>query len=80
MIKCVIYTWRGEAELISVIMGIYNEKKQNVAKAINSILNQTERDIEFIICDDGSDKEFYNWLKIFCSKDNRIILLRNKQN
>ncbi|RKJ68083.1 glycosyltransferase [Roseburia sp. 1XD42-69] len=80
MIKCVIYTWRGEAELISVIMGIYNEQKQNAGKAINSILNQTERDIEFIICDDGSDKEFYNWLIKFCSKDNRIILLRNKQN
>lgn len=80
MIKCVIYTWRGEAELISVIMGIYNEQKQNAGKAINSILNQTERNIEFIICDDGSDKEFFNWLQNFCSKDNRIILLRNKQN
>lgn len=65
---------------ISVIMGIYNEQKQYAVKAIDSILNQTEKNIEFIICDDGSEKEFYNWLQDFCSKDSRIILLRNEKN
>lgn len=65
---------------ISVIMGIYNEKKQYAAKAIDSILNQTEKNIEFIICDDGSKKEFYDWLQQFCSKDSRIVLLRNEKN
>ena len=48
---------------ISVIMGIYNENKKQAAQAITSILNQTFQDFEFIICDDGSGMEFYQWLK-----------------
>lgn len=66
--------------MISVIMGIYNEQTSYAKKAIYSILNQTEKNIELIICDDGSNKEFYNWLQHFCRKDNRITLLRNKHN
>ena len=39
---------------LSVLMGIYNEKKkEQVEMAISSILNQSYHDFEFIICDDG---------------------------
>lgn len=66
---------------LSVIMGVYNEKNiSQVKKAINSILNQTWDDFEFIICDDGSDKPFYDWLCEYCKKDERIRLIRNKRN
>lgn len=66
---------------ISVIMGIYNEKKQEQVKlAINSILQQTFSDLEFIICDDGSAPEHYNWLQEYCKKDDRILLLRHREN
>ncbi len=65
---------------ISVIMGIYNENKKQAAQAITSILNQTFQDFEFIICDDGSGMEFYQWLKKYCGKDARIRLLRNEEN
>lgn len=67
--------------LISVIMGIYNEKnRQDVQDAIQSILNQTFSDFEFIICDDGSEGEFYQWLKEYCRIDDRIKLYRNDRN
>lgn len=67
--------------VISVLMGIYNENnRKHVAYAIDSILNQTFRDFEFIICDDGSEMGFYQWLKKYCRKDSRILLLRNEQN
>lgn len=66
--------------LISVLMGIYNEKKENAMQAIDSILCQTFQDFEFVICDDGSDDEYYLWLVSFCKKDVRIRLLRNAKN
>lgn len=66
---------------VSVLMGVYNEKnRKNVKKAINSILNQTYTNFEFIICDDGSDFKFYEWLQEYCSQDERIHLLRNEKN
>lgn len=66
---------------LSIIMGVYNEKNTSqVKKAINSILNQTWNDFEFIICDDGSDKSFSDWLCSYCKKDKRIRFIRNKQN
>lgn len=65
---------------ISVLMGIYNENKRYAAQAIDSVLNQTFTDFEFIICDDGSEQEFYEWLRMYCKKDARIRLLRRKHN
>lgn len=66
---------------VSVLMGIYNEKKKEyVIRAIDSILEQSFEDFEFIICDDGSEIEFYQWMQEFCKKDSRIYLLRKKKN
>lgn len=66
---------------ISVLMGTYNEKNRiQAAQAVDSILNQTFTDFEFIICDDGSEAEFFKWLKEYCGKDSRIKLLRNERN
>lgn len=67
--------------IISVIMGIYNERdRSQVMKAVESILDQTYDKFEFIICDDGSEQGFYDWLKQYCEKDTRIRLLRKTQN
>lgn len=66
---------------VSVLMGTYNEKsRMQAAQAIDSILNQTFRDFELLICDDGSELEFYHWLQEYCRKDARIRLLRNEKN
>lgn len=66
---------------ISVIMGVYNERKQEqVELAVDSILQQSFSDIEFIICDDGSVAECYEWLQHYCEKDDRILLLRHSKN
>lgn len=72
---------KAEVCEVSVVMGIYEEQdKRQVMQAIDSILDQTFRDFEFIICDDGSGPAFYGWLDRYCRKDSRIILLRNKKN
>lgn len=66
---------------ISVLMGIFNEKsRKHTAQAIDSVLSQTFTDFEFLICDDGSQEAFYQWLVAYCGKDARIRLLRNQKN
>lgn len=66
---------------VSVIMGVYNVKnKIHLEEAINSILNQTFCDFEFIICDDGSTDDTYERVEEFIAKDDRCILIRNKIN
>lgn len=68
--------------LISVIMGVYNSKrKELLKKSIESILNQTVNDFEFIICDDHSTNlEIIKILEYYKSIDSRIILLKNEKN
>jgi len=58
-------------ELISVIMPVYNAEKY-VREAIQSILNQTYSNIEFIIIDDGSKDNSVLIIKEY--KDSRIRL------
>jgi glycosyltransferase involved in cell wall biosynthesis len=62
---------------ISVIMSVYNAEKY-VKESIESILNQTFRDFEFIIIDDASTDNSYNLIKSY--RDNRIIIIQNKNN
>lgn len=70
----------GGIPKVSVLMGTHNEKEGQAARAIDSVLSQTFRDFEFIICDDGSEEGFFRWLQGYCRKDPRILLLRNESN
>lgn len=66
--------------VISIIMGIYNSKKDFLELSLKSILNQSFKEFEFIICDDGSKNECLNWAKEFCNGDDRVIFLKNDKN
>lgn len=62
---------------ISVVMPAYNAEKY-VADAIESILNQTFTDFEFIIIDDRSTDNTWEIIKGY--KDKRIKAFRNEKN
>lgn len=52
---------------VSVLMSVYNCEK-TVRKSIDSIINQTFQDWEFIICDDGSVDGTYKLVQEIAKK------------
>jgi len=63
--------------LVSVIIASYNCEKF-IAKAVDSILQQTHSDLEILICDDCSEDNTWNILQRY--NDNRIKFFRNEKN
>lgn len=64
---------------ISVVMPVYNTEKY-VAKAIQSILEQTFVDFEFLIIDNGSTDGSSSIIEQFAKRDARIRVIRNEKN
>ena len=60
-------------------MGVYNGLKR-MDRSIKSIINQTFKDWEFVICDDGSADGSYEKLLSYANEDSRIIVIKNLQN
>jgi glycosyltransferase involved in cell wall biosynthesis len=67
-----------EKPIISVIMSVYNTPEKYLRESIESILNQSFRNFEFIIINDGSSKENVNVIKSY--EDKRIKLINNTIN
>ena len=63
---------------ISVIMSVYNTPIEYLKESIDSILNQTYKDFEFIIINDNSNDLTTDFLSTYT--DNRIRLFTNETN
>lgn len=61
-----------KSPLVSVIMPVYNSERY-LKEAIESILNQTFQDFEFLIFDDGSTDNSKEIIKEYVDKDDRIV-------
>ena len=59
---------------ISLIVPVYNVEKY-LARCLESLLNQTYKDIEIICINDGSTDSSYEILKEYSAKDARIVIL-----
>ena len=69
-----------QEELVSVIMPTYNSGR-HLAASIDSILNQTYRNLELLITDDNSnDADTISTLKHYSEKDERVKLLLLENN
>lgn len=60
---------------VSVIMSVFNGEKF-LSETIDSVLNQSFRDFEFIIVDDGSTDATADILSKYAPRDSRIRVLR----
>ncbi len=62
--------------LISIIVPSFNEEK-NIARCLESILNQTFSDFEVLCVDDNSEDSTFKIISKYSEKDSRIKPLRN---
>ena len=65
--------------LVSIVVPIYNSEKY-IGRCINSIINQSYRNLEIILINDGSKDNSLNICKKFAKQDKRIILLNQNNN
>ncbi len=68
-----------KAPAISIVMSTYNREAQ-LPNAIESMLNQSFRDFEFIIINDGSPDNTQKILEKYAALDSRIKIVNNVKN
>ena len=69
-----------ENKKITVIMGLFNCEK-TLEESINCLIQQTYKDWNLIMCDDGSSDNTYNIAKNIASKyPKQMLLIKNERN
>lgn len=66
-------------KLVSVIIPVYNVENY-VKEAMQSIQNQTYKNLEIIVIDDGSKDNTYKVVEYLAKDDDRIKLYKNEEN
>lgn len=69
----------NEKELISIVMPAYNCEKY-IEDAIKSVMNQTYKNWELIVLDDGSKDNTVNIINGLAAQDKRIKFYQNEKN
>lgn len=62
---------------ISILIPLYNDEK-NIKRCLESLLNQTYKNLEIIIVNDGSTDKSQSIVEKYQKKDKRIILINQK--
>ncbi|RXJ95885.1 hypothetical protein CRU94_04540 [Arcobacter sp. AHV-9/2010] len=65
--------------LVTIYIPTYN-RKELLSRAVNSVLNQTYKNIEVIIVDDCSPDDTIEYLEELIRKDNRVRYFQNETN
>ena len=65
--------------LVTVLMPVYNAEKY-LSEAIDSILAQTYKNIEFLIINDGSTDRSESIIWDYQSRNSKIVYVKNETN
>lgn len=70
---------KGEISVmkVSVIIPLYNAEKY-IIECINSVINQTYKELEIIVVDDGSTDDSLNIVRSMYGGDERVIIVSQK--
>lgn len=64
----------NETPLVSIVVPVYN-MGDSIKESVQSLLNQTYRNIEIILIDDGSTDDSLKVCRDLANKDNRLIVI-----
>ena len=64
---------------VSVLVAVYNAEKY-LRECLDSLINQTHRDLQIICIDDASTDASWQILEEYARKDERIVLLKQLEN
>jgi glycosyltransferase involved in cell wall biosynthesis len=67
------------SNLISVIISVFNGKN-SIAESLQSIQQQSYKNLEILVLDDGSTDSTYKILNEIAKQDKRIVLFKNPKN
>ena len=70
---------KNKLPLVSVLMSTFNSEK-TLERAIDSILNQSYENIEFLICNDGSTDNSIKILEKYSNLYEKINVINNRKN
>ena len=70
----------NKTPLVSIILPTYNWKEKWIRESIESVLNQTYNNFEFIIINDASTNNVEEVIKEYGKKDKRIAYIKNEKN
>lgn len=64
--------------MLSIVMPVYNTRPEHLERSVRSLLNQTYKELEILLVDDGSGEESSEKLKELSALDPRIRLIRQE--
>ena len=67
----------NETSIVSVVVAVYNQEPY-VGKCLNSICNQTYRNLQIIVVNDGSTDDSLNIINKYKETDHRIVVISKK--
>lgn len=71
---------RWRMSKVSVIMGVYQEKEENLRRAVKSALSQTYSELELLVYLDGEQPKLREVLEEFQKEDDRVHILGEEKN
>lgn len=66
--------------IVSVVMAVHAGNMEEVHASTSSIINQSYRNIEFIIVDDGNESPISDYLCSLSEKYNHVLIVKNNSN